>query len=171
MKRIFSIIFVALVMSSVSVTAFAQTTDGEDVSKDVKAKYVDGIVAPEVCSVDVSWGAMEFTYSETGTKNWNPETHEYTYNTSSGWSANGNNVTVTNHSNKSIVAEIKFVSVPNYSDNIQGAFDKNVLSLNSAEGLTVADAPKDTAVLTISGKLNTEITDFTKVGTVTVSLK
>lgn len=170
MKKIFSVIFAGLVMASLSVTAFAQTTTGDDVSKDVKAKYVDGVVTPEVCSVDVSWGAMEFTYSESGTKTWNPETHEYAYNTTSGWSANGNNVTVTNHSNKDIDVNVSFNALPEYAEKISGKFDKSSFTLKNAVDSKVDNAPKDTVSLNLSGTIEKTLTDFTKVGSITVTL-
>ena len=85
MKKYVIFLLAGIIMSSVSITAFAQTSTGEDVGTDVKAKFVDGVETPEVCSVDVSWGSMEFTYSESGKKTWNPETHEYAYNTTSGF--------------------------------------------------------------------------------------
>lgn len=170
MKRILSVIFAGLVMASFSVTAFAQTTTGDDVSKDVKAKYVDGVVTPEVCSVDVSWGAMEFTYSESGTKTWNPETHEYAYNTTSGWSANGNNVTVTNHSNKDIDVNVSFNALPEYAEKISGEFDKSSFTLKNAVDSKVDNAPKDTVSLNLSGTIDKTLTDFTKVGSITVML-
>lgn len=170
MKKFIAIILSVMLICSLSVTAFAQTTTGEDVSKDVKAKYVDGVATPEVCSVDVSWGAMEFTYSESGTKTWNPQTHEYTYNTTAGWSANGNTVSVTNHSNKAVTASLKFEALPEYSEKIRGLFDKAELLLASAENTDVENAPKDTATLSLEGTVGNELTEFTKVGSITVAL-
>lgn len=170
MKKFFAIILSSLLIASASVTAFAQTTSGEDTSTDVKAKYVSGVVTPEVCSVDVSWGAMEFTYSESGTKDWNPQTHKYTYNTTSGWSANGNTVSVTNHSNKAVKADVKFVALPEYSDKVSGNFDKDTFTLESAVGSDLNNAPSYTVRLNLSGSVDSGMSDFTKIGAVTVTL-
>ncbi len=170
MKKIFAIIMAGLIMCAASVTAFAETTNGEDVSKDVKAKYVDGVVTPEVCSVDIAWGAMEFTYSESGTKTWNPQTHEYIYNTTSGWSVNGNTVSVTNHSNKAVKASLKFDALSEYSDKISGTFDKSEMLLESAESCTVENAPNASAALSLNGTVDSSLAEFTKVGSITVTL-
>ena len=170
MKKYVIFLLAGIIMSSVSITAFAQTSTGEDVGTDVKAKFVDGVETPEVCSVDVSWGSMEFTYSESGKKTWNPETHEYAYNTTSGWSANGNNVTVTNHSNKDIDVNVSFNALPEYAETISGEFDKSSFTLKNAVDSKVDNAPKDTVSLNLSGTIDKTLTDFTKVGSITVML-
>lgn len=170
MKKYVIFLLAGIIMSSVSITAFAQTSTGEDVGTDVKAKFVDGVETPEVCSVDVSWGSMEFTYSESGKKTWNPNTHEYIYDTESGWSENGNVITVTNHSNRDVNVNFSFNAIPDYDNKIRGVFDKTSFVLKNAEGTKVNDAPKNTATLKLSGVIDKEINEYTKVGSVTITL-
>lgn len=70
---------------SLCVPAFAAEstvteTDGKQ-EIDVNAKYVDSVETPTVYDVDVAWGAMEFTYTVSGTKTWDAEKHEYIVST------------------------------------------------------------------------------------------
>ena len=66
MKKIFAILLAALMLMSLSVTAFAaelpdNTTD-DNKSKDVTANYVEATSTGAVYLVDIAWGSMEFTY-------------------------------------------------------------------------------------------------------------
>ena len=108
-KFVFILLTLALVLV-MSTTAFAETIENNPGSQDidVSAKYVDSVSAPTKYSVDVTWGAMEFTYTVSGTKTWDPETHTYTTSTQPTWTASGNTITVTNHSNTDITASFTF---------------------------------------------------------------
>ncbi len=86
-------------------------------------EHSDGVYSnyPELISVDISWGAMEFTYSD-GT--WDPQLHEYV---NPGWTVDeedGDKVTVTNKSNVSLKAEVSFTPNSNYQTkwNLTGDF-------------------------------------------------
>ena len=89
---------------------------------------------------------MEFTYTVSGTKTWNPATHAYATIIQPAWSASGNTITVTNHSNTG-------------------------LTLPTAEGKAVNDAVlTGKTSLTLGGTLASDITVFTNVGTVIVTI-
>lgn len=138
---------------------------------DVKAKYEGTTDKPTVYSVDVEWGSMEFIYQAPGSSKWIPAKHDYERVTdeNSGWSSQGNTITVTNHSNAAVAANLSFQSGQGYTD-ITGSFDKGNISLDSAEGKKVSEAPTDTASLTLSGNLDVNVTSSSVVGQIKVSL-
>lgn len=176
MKKLVSILLALALASSIgAVTVFAaggSETGLEPTDKEigVNAKYVDGTTGGEVISIDLSWGAMEFTYTETGSKTWNPETHEYDANTSTDWTASGNEITVTNHSNAAVNAAFKYDKATGF-DSCNGTFSSTSVDLPSAEGKAVDDSElKSTVTFTVSGTIDSSVVNFTKVGTITVTL-
>ena len=82
--------------------------------------------------------------------------------------AAGNTITVTNHSNTDINAELTYTHAVNYTG-ISGHFDNSTLSLESVVGTPVNEAPTKSATLTLSGVLDKAANNST-VGTVTVTL-
>ena len=170
-KFVFILLTLALVLV-MSTTAFAETIENNPGSQDidVSAKYVDSVSAPTKYSVDVTWGAMEFTYTVSGTKTWDPETHTYTTSTQPAWTASGNTITVTNHSNTDITASFAFSALTAY-DTVTGSFSSTSLMLPTAEGKAVNDPVLiGKTSLTLGGTLASDITAFTNVGTVIVTI-
>lgn len=169
MKKLFAgILALALMMGMGTLPAMAESAGLGDKTIDVKAQYNDEITSPKVYSLDITWGAMEFTYNKAGSNVWNPNTHEYEMKTTDSWTAAGNSVTVTNHSNDVVGAFFSYASDPAYSG-VTGRFDEDFIELQSAVDTTVANAPSGTAALTLSGSLP-EGTTLTRVGTITVGL-
>lgn len=172
MKKIVTILFALVLIPAMSITAFAATIENSSGSQDidVSAKYVDSVSTPTKYSVDVTWGAMEFTYTVSGTKTWDPETHTYTTSTQPTWTASGNTITVTNHSNTDITASFTF-SVLDVYNTVTGSFSSTSLTLPTAEGKAVNDAVlTGKTSLTLGGTLASDITVFTNVGTVIVTI-
>lgn len=172
MKKILALVMSLTMTAAMGMTAFAENANigTGNQSIDVEAKYSGGTETPTVYSVDVSWGAMEFTYAVGGTSDWNPETHEYVDNTTAQWTANGNKVSVTNHSNAGVTASFAFDALETYSG-ISGTFDNASVELPSAEGKAVNAAElTGSAALTLDGVLNSSMTDFTKIGAITVTI-
>ena len=182
MKKLFTILLAVAMLASMSVTAFAAddtvTTDGDSKDISVNAKYVDGVSTPDVISADSEWGAMEFTYSVGGTKVWDAQTHQYTVTgATGGWSENGNTVKVTNHSNVDVKAT--FTYAPESGNTLTGAFtydnsktadSTGAVSLAAGVVGQVSAADYVTATLKLSGTPSSTMTDFTKVGTITVKI-
>ena len=172
MKKIVTILFALVLILTMSTNAFAATIESNSGSQDidVHAKYVDGVSVPTRYSVDVTWGAMEFTYTVSGTKVWDPETHTYTTSTQPTWTASGNTITVANHSNTDITASFAFSALTAYNT-VTGSFSSTSLMLPTAEGKAVNDAVlTGETSLTLGGTLASDITVFANVGTVIVTI-
>lgn len=174
MKQIFTLALTfLLIFSLVTVTAFA-TNDkieatGGTATKAVTASYHSGAGGGTVYSVDITWDSMEFTYSEGSDSTWNPANHTYSSGGAGGWSHNGNTITVTNHSNTGVTAALTYASAAGY-EGITGSFDNSTMNLATAVGTAFAEAPANTAALTLSGTLASTVTRPTKIGTITVTI-
>ena len=174
MKKLLTSALAIALSLSLCVPAFAAestvTEDGGNQSIDVNAKYNDSIQTPTVYHVDLTWGAMEFTYTVSGTKTWNAEAHNYTVSTSGAWTASGNEIAVTNHSNTGIKADFTYAKAAGF-DAVTGSFTQNSLTLPTAEGKATTDASlTGKTSLTLGGTLASDKTVSTKVGTVTVAI-
>ncbi len=169
MKKIVALVLALTLVMSLNITAFADTVGTGDRNIDVEGKYQDNTSAPTVYSVDVTWGAMQFTYTESGAMTWNPADHSYSDNTSAGWTANGNTVTVTNHSNAAVTASFSFAALADYSG-ITGSFDVESETLEAGVEGAYAEADQVVATLTLEGVLADTVTEYTKIGTITVKI-
>ena len=174
MKKVLTIILSLALLSMASVTAFAAspiTANGGSDSADVKGTYVAGGTAATVYSVDITWGSMEFTYTDASQGTWNPENHQYDGAVAANWScaADANKITVKNHSNAAVNAQFSYASESGYNG-INGTFSKNTLNLNSAVGTEASSAPSGSVTLSLSGALSSDTAADTKIGTVTVTL-
>lgn len=174
MKQIFTLALTfLLIFSLVTVTAFAAdatiTEAGKSATKAVKASYRSGAGGSTVYSVDITWGSMEFTYSEGPSPTWDPETHTSGQGGTGGWSHNGNTITVTNHSNAAVTANLAYASETGFTE-ISGNFNKSTMDLATAVNTTFENAPKDTAALTLTGALGSNVTRSTQIGTITVTI-
>lgn len=168
---------------SLSMTATAFAADetitqagGSTAPHNVTGTYVQGSEADTVYSVDVKWGSMEFTYTAAGEGTWDPATHAYDgQGEDPGWASTGNDITVTNHSNKAVTATLTFAPAAAYAG-IAGSFTGNTNTLNlasAAEGESLNDvtkAPTASTALSLSGDPGTFEGSQT-IGTVTVTIQ
>ena len=110
-------------------------------------------------SVDISWGAMEYEYSN-GT--WNVQTHSYD---GAGWTDNGTGfVTLKNTGETQTTAVLSYSS--NHSD-IVGNFTDGSVSVLDTINLTTRQ--EKTIYLVLSGKPSEDLSNAT-IGTVTVRI-
>lgn len=113
----------------------------------------------DVVSVDVTWGAMEFSYTN-GT--WNAQSHTYE---GAGWTDNGTGyVTISNAGTIDTTAIFVFDS---NREEISGSFTDGTTAIAGA--VDIAAGQSQTAYLLLSGK-PTETLSSTKIGTVTVTI-
>ena len=172
MKKMMTVALAPALALSMNLAAFAANVNanGGKQEIDVRAKYESSSKTPTVYSVDVAWGAMEFTYAVSGTKTWNADTHTYSVNSNDGWTATGNEITVTNHSNTGIKADFTYAKAAGF-DTVTGRFSQSSLTLPTAEGKALDDAVlTGKTALTLGGTLANDKTGLTKVGTVTVTV-
>ena len=175
-KKTALVLTLAMVFSLAPLSAYADTigTAGGTASHDVTATYradSSGGAGGTVYSVDITWGDMAFTYTaEAGI--WDPTTHKTTDAEGGVWTVDkegGNTITVTNHSNTGVTAAFSYAPASGF-EGINGSFDKDSLALETAVGTEVANAPKGTAALTLTGALDSTTTANTTIGTITVTL-
>ncbi len=167
MKKTISTIMALALVATLSTAAFAAAADDADIKKDigVNAKYVEDIKTSKTISAE-----MEFTYSVNGTKTWNAKTHEYDIDTNGKWSAKGNDISVTNHSNRDIHVDFTYEPLDKYSF-VKGEFTYDEVTIPTAENKAVDDEILTISTdLTLSGGLSSDVTDLTKVGNVAVTI-
>lgn len=115
-------------------------------------------------SVDVTWGSMEFTYSD---GIWNPETHEYE---GTGWTSgvNANRISVTSSSNMPVTVSYSYTQDAGYLA-VNGSFTNGINPVTSNE-LSAGDVtPQSCEVyLNLSGK--PPECNINKIGSVTVTI-
>ncbi len=174
MKKFLTLILAVAMMATMSVSAWAETVRGEtDKPIDVSGEYKDNSTKPEVISADVTWGAMEFTYTVSGSMDWNSDNHDYDDNTRGAWAENGNTITVVNHSNVPITVSFAFAANTGYSkDELSPALTTESVNLPTAENVSKDDLSTLTAssTLTFNGTLKAGTTDGTKIGSINVSI-
>lgn len=141
-------------------TAKIQTTESQVTIKDeIIISYAPAGEMPDVVSVDMKWGGMNYTYTE---GNWNADTHSYG---DAGWSDNGSGyVTITNNGTVDTTAMFFFRSD---REEICGSFTDGTSAITDA--VDVATAQSQTAYLILSGKPTDQLSN-TKIGTVTVRI-
>ena len=173
-KIITAVLALAMVLSMGTMSAFAATdtmTATGNKNIDVKAVYNDKVSIPTVYSVDLTWGTMEFTYTATGTKTWNPSTNQYDINTNAVWTESGNDITVKNNSNTAVTASFAFAPLATYNT-VTGSFSNTSVSLAAADKENVAATElTGSTALTLDGTLDKAVNTLTNVGKITVTIE
>lgn len=174
-------VFVVLFIALIPTTALAEENSqdynktGNDSPINVYGKYVANTDRP-VYSINISWGNMEFTYTEGSKGTWNPTTHNYDNPIPSGWtcSEGGNIIKVVNHSNTDIDIKLSFNSDTNLNFAISGTFDYSDFTLETAEGTLVNEAPSKESEFTLVGSptedFNSESSENTQLGTIKIEI-
>lgn len=173
MKKALAILLtLALMCAGLTVFAGSTTVSSSpgETTINVQGKYAASAPPATVYHVDVSWGSMQFTYNAATQGSWNPSTHSYDGGSDASWTCDtgANVIKVENHSNAGITASFDFKAEEGFG--VAGVFSKGSLTLDTAVGENPEDPPTDTTALTISGELGSSVTDFAKIGTVTVTI-
>lgn len=175
MKKMVGFALAIMMTATMAVNVLAAgslaTNNGGDTSITVKGAY-DKSTAGKVVSVGIAWGEMTFTYSE-GESTWHPDNHTTTTTTAS-WSAKGNDITITNHSNVGITASLGFAANNNgvrgkFYDAATDGSEKSSVSLARAEEDSALDSRQETVYFNITDGTISAATD--NLGTIKVSIK
>ena len=177
MKKIISLILALALVMSMGVTAFAAETSGTlnntTTSKEitVNGTYTAAQGAGTKVSVNITWDAMTFTYTEGAAGEWLPDEHKYAENAVGSWSTDTKTITVVNHSNAAVNATLAFKAdvngVVGTFTETSGTANDGKLELATAENTAVANAPTASAEFGISGAA---ITENKTLGTITVAI-
>ncbi len=172
MKKFFALALALVLTCALAVTCFAATANTTTPATGaVKATYVAGATnTDKVYSVDVTFGDMNFTYTDTATGAWNPENHSYPDTVPAAWNKTSADITVKNHSNAAVAVTVAYAKDAGYTGAVNGAISEGSFDLESAEGTAVAEAPAKTVTFTISGAPENTMTTATTVGTITVTI-
>ena len=174
MKKLIATALALTMTLGMSTTALAAgNVDGAGVGLqdpiDVTAKYNDNTADSIVYSVDLTWEDMTFTYNESGTRIWNPDTHTYTDTTSAGWDKITAAVTATNHSNAQVT--VKFDYTPKGNTGVNASMSKDSFKLTAGVENKPNEAATDNSILTITGTPNNSVTaEGVTVGSITVTI-
>lgn len=173
-KKILAVVLALALAMGLSTAVLADNTHTEPGTETigVNGSYGGDSTAADVYSVDVKWGAMTFTYTTTGEKTWNPATHTYSPSDTDKWEAEGDTVTVTNHSNVAVDIEFNFVKDENsYKGEYTGAMSETSKRLDAGVENKPDEAASVTSTLTLSGQLNRVVDSVTKLGDINVVIK
>ena len=167
MKKIISLTLALALVLSLGICASASELGG---SHDVTAKYEKSENEEAIYNVDIAWGDLTFTYSETTEKTWDPDTHTYDTETSGGWDKTETTIKVTNHSNVSVDVVMSVTPVAGTGVNVSLTGGNATLAAG-VEG-DVSGAASVTGTLKISGTPNDTVTEAgVKVGEITVTIE
>lgn len=173
MKQLFAGLLALVMVLSTGMTAAAAQNDTSmgtgDKTVDVTASYHPSNEAETVYHVDIKWDSMSFSYTETGKKTWNPDTHTYSGDAGGKWDKTEASITVTNHSDVAVKVAVTYT--PKADTGITGAITNGSATLSAGEVEKPEQADSLTATLKISGQPNASVTEAgVTIGTVTIRI-
>lgn len=173
MKKPAAILTAAVIAAAMSAAAYAESPiNGADLETDipdipVTADYNKKTTVKPAYNVEISWGELAFTYHDAVAGVWQPDTHVYEGSKESEWtvdSEGGDEITVTNRSNKAVNASFGFTAAEGYD--VGADFSKDSVTLETAEN---ADPlPTETVTVIPTGSITEG--DGVTIGTVTVTI-
>lgn len=167
MSKIVCFILVVVVLLDSSSIVYADTNVYQ-----IDAVYGQTVGTPKsVYTVDVTWGKMQFICKTVGTRKWNQKSHLFDESFVSTWSASGNTVKVTNHSNEDIKATFKYKNREQYTGIIGTFTGDSEMTLPSAVGKEVDDTELTaTKQLNLSGSIDYMLDNYTPVGNINIEI-
>ena len=174
MKKMISLFLVLVLLFVMSVTVFASdivdTETGS--SQEVHATYKEGLKDKTIISVEINWNKMSFTYHGDSEPQWNALEHRYEGDViKAGWDNSDATITIKNHSNSLLQAQLTYGSEEAFKD-ITMAFTDAAPYIGSAyTSDTEEGTPCEVTIKAIPcGELSEETEDNAKIGTITVKV-
>ena len=128
--------------------------------KEESTDVIVGEVDSPIYAVEITWGKMEFIYTEQVNYVWDNDSHVYELGSSSyNWVNKDNYVDVNNKSFTKINVELEYVSLKNDINGVFNVSNKEITS-NAKERFT----------LTLNGKLDSSNLNYTKVGSINLKI-
>jgi len=169
MRKTFSLMLAVAMLFSIGLSSAATETT-EPKTGVVTATYVPGEEGGQIISVDIDWKGMEFTYHDASNAVWDPAKHAYSEAIEATWEESDAYISITNHSNAILQANIAYTQKPGYTD-MWLLFTDDSPYIGSAE--TTAGEGKECNVIvrTIpTGKLVPDTPSGTEVGEIKVTV-
>ena len=159
------------VCMTLAVRASTINADTPEATHGVEAVYRAGEEAPSV-SVDIEWSGFSFTYTGDSGYLWDAQEHSYRGEAGGSWEPSDASVTITNHSNTIIQANIRYEAKDGFRDT-ELYFTDTAPIIGSAEtSEEEAGTPCTVTVKAIPGGTLPETTvSATQIGTITVSVR
>lgn len=183
MKKITAIILSLVMALCLTATAFATGLTDDNTEANVTGVYQAGTSTDtDVYKVNIKWGSMAFTFKgqNGGTRTWDPATHKWIADGATNpaaWiiTAEGNKVTVTNHSSKKVDVTFNLDKAADTPNNIKatlknGPDDLANTTLPTAVGTTFDGAPSVTGTVVLTGDLPDTYTSPKTLFTLTIAL-
>ena len=126
----------------------------------------------EFITVNITWGALEYTYTDASEGTWNPKTHSFENATEAGWVSNaegGDKITVTSESNVVVTVGFDYTNASGVT--VNGAFTDGTSPITKPVPVDKGDTTPQSVVayLKLEGKPDENI-DKTTLGTVTITI-
>lgn len=166
MKKITAIILSLVMALCLTAAAFAAGLTTDETEKNVTGVYQAGnITDTNAYKVNIQWGSMAFTFKgqDGGTRTWDHETHTWDVDGATDpahWiiTAEGNKVTVTNHSSQKVDVTFDLDKAADTPNNINATLKNGPdnlanTTLPTAVGTTVEGAPSVTGTVVMTGDL------------------
>ena len=183
MKKLVSLVLALVLALAMSVNVFAgeantqgteldPTKTNNSTTADVDVKIAGQESLKKVYSVDVTWESLNFTYTFSGTNEWNPDEHAYEAGAEGGWGDHVSaDIKVVNHSNAAIRAKASFAGGASSlkRNDVTATISNPSFTVATAVGTLVESAPHATFTCSVTG-VPSVITDF-NVGTITISIE
>lgn len=155
LKVIIYIFLFCIILSNVYGISTKKVTVGE-------VEGIDNKKEESLYDVEISWDNMNFIYSETKDIKWDNNESKYDIVTENEWINNDNKIEIKNFSDKSIIVKLEYKKLRNDID-IIGKFDK--------EKVAIGKNKEEQITFNLSGKVTSNVSEYVKVGRITINVQ